>query len=94
MRNAQMAFDDDAVPEGDPATKLKIVFSSLGKTTTFGYEEEEHMYYPSQFGERYVDGDTGEQVPFRNIIVLLPLSLRQNAATRRGAAMHTNTFSI
>lgn len=70
-------FDDDKVIIGDDANNVKVWFNISGKpsaqwhkSTSFAYNSEDKLYYASQYGSPYVDGNNGEQISFRNLLVL------------------------
>ena len=65
-----LTFSYDAVPtDGETAENVKVYFSS-SKSTTFAYSEEDEVYYASQYGISYTDGNNGEQISATNILVL------------------------
>ena len=69
--DVNMAFTEEGeLQEGQEAKSVTVTFSGVGKQTIFKYDEEKMVYYPRQFGSDYVDGDTNEKVPFRNVIVM------------------------
>jgi hypothetical protein len=69
-------FDAESMIMGSAANKIKIYFvtgnkpSSSTKTTTMTYKAEDGLYYAYQHGKDYIDGNTGETVAFKNVIVL------------------------
>lgn len=72
-----LKFDDDTMIIGKPANTVKAWFNFSGtpsekwtKSTTLTYNAEDKLYYASQYGSDYVDGNTGETVSFRNVLVL------------------------
>lgn len=65
-----MTFDDSAVYDGEDATTVKIYFQNGGKSTTCNYDEEKSVYTLYQQGLDYVDGNTGELVELRNVLIL------------------------
>lgn len=60
---------DGAPAGGSPAAHVNVKFSSY-KTGTFDYDAASGKYLVGQYGEAYVDGDTGEQVAVTNLLVL------------------------
>ena len=40
------------------------------KTGTFTYDPEQQLYLVEEYGEPYIDGDTGEQVGVTNLVVV------------------------
>lgn len=64
-----MTFADEIEMENaKDASSVIVSFSGL-KTTTFTYDEG-GFYTGAQFGSDYIDGNTGEAVQFRNLLVL------------------------
>lgn len=63
-------FDEEAPFDGDAAETIKIGFHSGGKYTTAYYDAESGMYTLYQKGLDYIDGNTGELVEFRNLLIL------------------------
>lgn len=63
-------FDDSAAYDAETANTVKIYFQKGGKTTTCHYDSEKNAYTLYQQGMDYVDGNTGELVEFRNVLVL------------------------
>lgn len=56
--------------EGEAANTITVPFSNY-KTGQFHYDEESGQYRVEQHGKAYVDGNTGEQVAVKNVLVLL-----------------------
>lgn len=70
-----MAFAEDTPLNGQPAREITLRFySSSGKTTTMQYDESTGMYHGIQKWKSkqasIADGNTGENVPFRNVLIL------------------------
>ncbi len=71
-----MQFDDDAVIVGTPAEKAVVYFNMGGrpggstKSTGFTYHADTGLYFASQHGGDYIDGNTKEAISFRNVLVL------------------------
>lgn len=63
-------FDDNTVIVGDTANTVKVRFVYCGKTTNFQYNAKDKLYYVSQFGKPYEDGNTNQQIAFRNVLIL------------------------
>jgi len=64
------SFAEDGTPvEGTPADHFKLYFTNY-KTGVFEYDPETMLYYISQYGGAYTDGNTGEQVGVTNVLVL------------------------
>ncbi len=67
----QMSFADEAAPrDGQPADKIRATYSTY-KTGVFEYDSETGLYLVSEYSEPYVDGNTGEQVTVKNVLVIL-----------------------
>lgn len=63
-------FQENGTPEdGTPASAVKAVFPG-GKTTDFTYDPVKSCYTAAQYGAPYTDGNTGEAVPFVNVLLL------------------------
>jgi hypothetical protein len=54
---------------GDSAKTVTVKFSGY-KTGVFEYDESTGLYNVSEYGSAYVDGNTGEQVAVKNVLVL------------------------
>ncbi|NLL39460.1 MAG: DUF3048 domain-containing protein [Clostridiales bacterium] len=66
----KMLFADDGTPEnGESAQVMKVKFSDY-KTGVFEYDPQSGLYMASQYGEIMADGNTGEQVGVKNLLVL------------------------
>lgn len=63
------SFSEDVTLEGTSATTVKIPFRG-DKVTTMEYDAESGLYLAHQYGKDWVDGDTGKNVAFRNILVI------------------------
>lgn len=80
------SFDDEAVTVGSSAKSISVWFNysstpySWNKSTSFRYDEDSKLYLASQYGSDYVDGNTGEALAFRNILVL-NTGIRQNSTS-------------
>lgn len=65
-----LKFSREAAPEnGTNADKLTVVLSSY-KTGVFEYDTDTGLYYVSEYGAPYIDGNTGEQLGVKNVLVL------------------------
>ena len=62
--------DAGSTIDGETATELKVVFGSWGKTTGFAYNETTGKYEASQYDDDIIDGNTGEIVSYRNVLML------------------------
>lgn len=64
------AFAKDGTPAGgEPAQVIQVPFSSY-KTGVFTYDPESGKYLVTEYGQPYVDGNTGEQVAVTNVLVI------------------------
>lgn len=64
-------FADDATPAGGTrANEITISFQEGGKTTRMTYNAQTGFYEGYEHGEDYIDGNTDEVVPFKNVFVL------------------------
>lgn len=66
----QMDFADDGTPAGGADAPVITVPFSNYKTGVFTYDPESGRYLVSEYGEPYIDGNTGEQVGVTNVVVL------------------------
>lgn len=65
-----LSFAEDGTPKkGEKAESFTLIFSSW-KQSIFKYDDTEKVYHMAQYGSDYKDGDTGEKVPFTNLLVL------------------------
>lgn len=65
-----MTFAEDGTPEGgETAVTVTVPFSSY-KTGVFRYDEESASYLVEEYGEPYIDGNSGEQIAVTNVLVL------------------------
>ena len=62
-------FTDDPLTGGTAAEHIKLYYTSY-KTGLFDYDAETGKYLVSQYQAPYVDGNTGEQVQVKNVLVL------------------------
>lgn len=65
-----MTFVEDATPNGEAATTIKVRFQSSGKRTHFHYDAALGGYTAEQFSAAYSDGNDGSVPVFENILVL------------------------
>lgn len=64
------AFALDGTPVGGAdAAKMTLKFSNY-KTGTFTYDAESGLYKVGQYGTKYIDGNTGDQIGVTNVLVL------------------------
>ncbi len=87
-QNYGLKFDDDTLIIGSAANKVKIYFntgskpSSSTKSTTMTYHGEDGLYYAYQHGADYIDGNTGQTIAFKNVIVLKAKTTTQSNKLR------------
>ncbi len=62
-------FSEDAVYEGNDATKISAKFSNY-KTGTYTYDEASGLYRIGQYGTTHVDALYNTQLAFKNIFVI------------------------
>lgn len=63
-------FAEDATPaDGETANTLTVPFSRY-KTGVFRYDEETKKYLVEEYGAPFIDGNTGEQLAFTNVVVV------------------------
>ena len=55
--------------QGEPGNRVSVEFSTY-KTGVFTYQPETGLYLVEEYGAPYLDGNTGEQVAVKNILVL------------------------
>jgi hypothetical protein len=63
-------FAEDGTPLGGTDARSVSVKYSPYKTATFTYDASSGKYLVGQFGGKYVDGDTGQQVGVTNVLAL------------------------
>ena len=65
-----LRFTDTAqTASGTPANKVKVEVNS-SKNTYFDYDAASKKYLISEHGDKYIDGNTKEQVGVKNVLVL------------------------
>jgi len=63
-------FSEDAAPAaGRQADTVTIQFSTY-KTGVFQYDGDSGLYYVSEYGQPYVDGNNDQQVAVKNVLIL------------------------
>ena len=65
-----LTFTEESFTAGEDAGKIVVHFYSNGKTTTLTYEEELGGYQAYQQKAYLLDGNTGENLLFENVLVL------------------------
>ena len=68
--SAGLTFEEAPVLSGGQAAQSCTLHFSGSKTTSFAYDAGSEAYLASQYGTAYVDGNTGKQVGFSNVIVI------------------------
>lgn len=67
---SNMVFTDDVkMPNSESALNVSVYFG-LGKTSEYIYNSDSGKYGMRQYDDTYIDGNTGEAVEFKNIIVI------------------------
>ena len=80
---APFAFAEEEISfEEKPATQIFIRFSS-GYNSGFTYDEESKLYQKQRNGEDHIDGDTGECLTYRNVILLFTSVTSYNGEAER-----------
>lgn len=65
-----LTFTEDGTPaSGQRADIIRVPYSSY-KTGVFTYSKDTGLYMVEEYGNAYVDGNTGEQVGVTNVLVL------------------------
>lgn len=64
-----MAFAENGAPGGEAAQSVTVPFSDY-KTGLFTYDADTGLYLVSEYGQPYVDGNSGEQVGVTNLLIL------------------------
>lgn len=64
-----MAFAENGAPGGEAAQSVTVPFSDY-KTGLFTYDADAGLYLVSEYGQPYVDGNSGEQVGVTNLLIL------------------------
>lgn len=64
-----MAFVEDGAPGGETAQSVTVPFSDY-KTGLFTFDADTGLYLVSEYGQPYVDGNSGEQVGVTNLLIL------------------------
>ena len=63
--------EGDVIPDGLAANDVLVNFHSyINKTTQFTYNSSENVYYATQHGAPFIDGNDNEKLSFANIIVI------------------------
>lgn len=62
-------YEDTAIGNGQTANKVTTAFSS-DRQPWFEYNSEDGLYYRFQYGEEQIDDQTGEQLKYKNVVVM------------------------
>ncbi len=89
FKSDALRFVAKATPEGGNATKVSVKHSNY-KTGIFEYDETDGLYYVSQYGSKMVDGQTGDQVNAKNVLILYT-SISQIPGDKAGRMRATMT---
>ncbi|MBQ8796885.1 MAG: DUF3048 domain-containing protein [Oscillospiraceae bacterium] len=74
------AFTDEVATEGESATEITVSF--LGdKTTDLAYDEATGLYAMRQYNRELIDGTNGEQLAFKNVLVLYAEQSKQRGGS-------------
>lgn len=65
----QFNMKDTDLAEGNSATRIETAFSAQRKPW-FEYNADEKVYYRFQYGDKQIDDVTGEQLSYKNVLVL------------------------
>lgn len=63
-------FSDDVQLDGQNAEKVSITFRG-SKNTTMKYDADSGLYKAYQYGSSWVEGSTGKNAAFRNVLVVM-----------------------
>ena len=61
--------EGDAPQDGAPATDFDVRFTTR-KATSFKFDENDGLYYVSQYDGAYIDGNDNTQVAVTNVLIL------------------------
>lgn len=62
-------YEDTAIGNGQAANKVSTYFNSYSDSW-FEYNSEDKRYYRYQYGDKQIDDQTGEQLSYKNVIVM------------------------
>ena len=65
-----LKFDPQFQMTGEPAQNVRIAFFANGKVSQLSYDSQLGSYSLYQHKQDYIDGNTGEKVSFKNVLVL------------------------
>ena len=81
-------IEDSLAESGEAASNVKVWFnttktlSKYVKSTSFEFNPEDGLYYASQYDSDYTDAGNGQQLAFRNILVLKAKTVNQNDTSK------------
>ncbi|MBO5510038.1 MAG: DUF3048 domain-containing protein [Lachnospiraceae bacterium] len=67
--NFKFNYNDTPLASGNTANKVTTAFSN-DRMPWFEYNSEDSRYYRYQYGDKQIDANTGEQLSYKNIIVM------------------------
>lgn len=76
-------FQEGPEAGGEAAEILTVPFSTY-KTGVFEYDPDSGLYLVEEYGEPYVDGNTGEQVAVKNVRCSIPMCPSSQGTARAG----------
>lgn len=65
-----LKFSEDAVEQCTGTAEFAQITFNTYKSMSFDYNSEDGLYYANQYGDKYIDENTGEQVSYTNLIFL------------------------
>ena len=68
-RDFGLTFANSPKLTGDTANKITVSFRG-GKTSSFAFDKKTGLYAMSQYGKEHIDANTGEQMTYRNVLVV------------------------
>jgi hypothetical protein len=68
-KNFKFNLQDTPLESGNTANKVTTAFSN-DRQPWFEYHEDDGRYYRFQYGSEQIDAETGEQLSYKNVIVM------------------------
>jgi hypothetical protein len=68
-KNFKFNYNDTNLASGNTANKVTTAFSD-SRQPWFEYHEDDSRYYRFQYGDEQIDAETGEQLSYKNVIVM------------------------
>ena len=65
-----MTFSEDAADQCTGTAEYAQITFNTYKSMSFEYNADDGLYYASQYGDEYIDENTGEQVSYTNLFFL------------------------